>query len=126
MYELNDLTALVINEAIYVHRKLGPGLLESTYESCLIHRLTAIGLSYKSQHPIPVVFEGIKLECGYRADLVIDERLIVEIKAVEGVNDVHKAQVLTYLKLSGLKLGLLINFNVLVLKCGITRIINGF
>lgn len=124
MYTENDLSNIVIGEAIHIHKTLGPGLLESVYENCLYYRLIKSGLYVKQQHPIPVVFEEMKLECGYRADLIVENKVIIEIKAVEALNDIHKAQVLTYLKLSNLKLGLLMNFNVLYLKNGLKRIVN--
>ena len=124
MYTENDLSNIVIGEAIHIHKSLGPGLLESVYENCLFHRLTKTGLHVVREKPIPVVFEEVKMECGYRADIVIENKLIIEIKAVEALNDIHKAQVLTYLRLTNIKLGLLMNFNVLYLKDGIKRIVN--
>lgn len=124
MLSENDLSNIIIREAIHVHKNLRPGLLESVYETCLYHRLSKIGLKVSKEKAIPVVFEEIKLECGYRADIVVDNKVIIEIKAVDGLNDIHKAQVLTYLRLTELKLGLLINFNVLYLKNGIKRIVN--
>jgi GxxExxY protein len=122
----NEITQIIIREAIYVHSKLGPGLLESTYKKCLIHRLMKIGLKVAFENPIPVIFEEVHLECGYRADIIVEGKVIIEIKSVEALNDIHKAQLLTYLKLSNIKVGLLINFNVLVLKDGLKRIVNGF
>jgi GxxExxY protein len=124
MHSENDLSNIIIREAIHVHKSLGPGLLESVYEACLYHRLIKAGLSAVTEKAIPVVFEGVRLECGYRADIIVENKVIVEIKAVDTLNDVHKAQVLTYLKLTNLKLGLLMNFNVLYLKEGIKRIVN--
>lgn len=124
MYTENDLSNIVIGEAIHVHKTLGPGLLESVYESCLFHRLVKAGLNVRQEQPIPVVFEEVKLECGYRADIIVEGKLIIEVKAVEALNDIHKAQVLTYLRLTNIKLGLLMNFNVLYLKEGIKRIVN--
>lgn len=114
----------VIGCALKVHTALGAGLLESAYEECLFYELKKNGLIVERQKPIPVVYEDVKLECGYRIDLMIDEKLIVELKAVEALNDIHLAQTLTYLKLSNCKLGLLINFNVLHLKDGIKRVVN--
>jgi GxxExxY protein len=125
MYTENELSKIVIDHAFHVHKTLGPGLLESVYENCLFHSLSKTGLNISQEHPIPIVFENIRLECGYRADLIIENKLIVEIKAVESVIDVHKAQLLTYLRLKNLKLGLLINFNVVYLRDGIKRIANG-
>ena len=122
--ELNELTGLVIGCAMKVHKNLGPGLLESAYEECLFYELNKTGLKINRQKPMPLVYEEIKLDCGYRIDLMIENRIIVELKSVEQLNDVHFAQVLTYLKLSGCKIGLLINFNVALLKNGIRRIAN--
>jgi GxxExxY protein len=96
MYTENDLSNIIIGEAIYVHKSLGPGLLESVYESCLFHRPSKTDLQIVREKPIPVVFEVVKLECGYRADIVVENKVIIEIKAVEALNDIHKAQVLTY------------------------------
>lgn len=124
MYSENELSKLVIGEAIHVHKALGPGLLESVYESCLYYRLTRKGLNVRKQQPIPVVFEEVKMECGYRADLIVEDKIIVEVKAAEGLTDVHRAQVLTYLKLANVRLGLLINFNVVFLRDGIKRIVH--
>ena len=119
----NDLATLVIGAAINVHKTLGPGLLESAYKECLFYELVKKGLYTEKEKPLPLVYEEIKMDCGYRLDLLIENKLIVEIKAVEALNDIHLAQVLTYLKVSGCKLGLLINFNVLKVKDGIRRII---
>ena len=124
MYKENDLSNIIIGEAIHVHKSLGPGLLESVYETCLFHRLSKTDLHVVREQPIPVVFEEVKLECGYRADIIVEKKVIIEIKAVEVLNDIHKAQVLTYLRLTKIKLGLLMNFNVLFLKDGIKRIVN--
>lgn len=119
----NELSSTAIGAAINVHKALGPGLLESAYEECLYYELRKIGLSVEKQKPLPLVYENVKLECGYRVDLLVENKLIIEVKAVEALNDVHLAQVLTYLKLSQCKLGLLINFNVVLLKDGIKRVI---
>lgn len=119
----NDLATQVIGAAITVHKSLGPGLLESAYKECLWYELTKNGLYVEKEKPLPLVYEEVRLECGYRLDLLVEGKLIVEIKAVEVLNDVHLAQVLTYLKISGNKLGLLINFNVLKVKDGIRRVI---
>lgn len=120
----NELAKLVIGCAIDVHRKLGPGLLESAYQACLFYELVKHDLIVEKEKPLPLVYDDIKLDCGYRLDLLIEKKLIVEIKSVEALNDIHLAQVLTYLKLSGCKLGLLINFNSVLLKDGIKRIVN--
>lgn len=120
----NELSAIVIGEAIKVHQQLGPGLLESVYEECLMYKLLQTTLCVERQKPIPLIFEEVKLECGFRCDLIIERKLIVEIKAIETLNDIHTAQILTYLKLTNIKLGLLINFNVVRLKEGIKRVVN--
>lgn len=120
----NELSRIVLGQAIHVHKALGPGLLESVYETCLYYRLGKTGLMIERQKPIPLVFEEIKMECGFRCDVVVENKLIIEIKSVEGLNDVHLAQVLTYLKLTRIKLGLLLNFNVPQLKDGLKRIVN--
>lgn len=120
----NELSNIVIGCAIKVHSALGPGLLESAYQECLFYELRKAGLQVEKQKTLPLVYEDVKLECGYRVDLLIEGKLIIEIKAVEGITDIHLAQVLTYLKLSGCKLGLLINFNVVQLKQGIKRVVS--
>ena len=120
----NELSRYLIGEAINVHKRLGPGLLESVYEECLGYRLIKSGFRIEKQKPIPLVFEEVKLECVFRCDLLVEGKIIVEVKSVEYLNDIHLAQVITYLKLTGVKLGLLINFNVLQLKDGIKRVVN--
>lgn len=115
------LTAKIIAAAVEVHRELGPGLLESTYEACLAHELTQRGLSVARQVELPVSYKGVRVDCGYRLDLVVEGQVVVEIKCVEKVLPIHEAQLLTYLRLSGIRVGLLINFNVKVLTNGITR-----
>ncbi len=120
----NELSNIVIGCAIRVHTSLGPGLLESAYKECLFYELKQAGLQVEKEKPLPLVYEDVKLECGYRVDLMVEGKLIIEIKVAEGITDVHLAQVLTYLKLSGCKLGLLINFNVVQLKQGIKRVVN--
>jgi len=122
----NELTERVIGACIEIHRALGPGLLESAYEECLCHELSVASISFERQKPLPVHYKNVKLDCGYRLDLVVEQKVIVELKAVENLMPIHEAQLLTYLKLSGLKLGLLINFNVAMLKQGIKRIVNNF
>lgn len=124
MFELNDLTEKIIGCAIKVHRTLGAGLLESTYEVCLVHELRKNGLIVESQVALPVYYDGIKLDAGYKLDVLVENKVIIELKAVERVLPIHEAQLLTYLKLANKKIGLLINFNVKVLKEGITRKIN--
>ena len=121
MAYLNRLTAMIIGAAIEVHRYLGPGLLESAYELCLLFELERLGLRVERQKGFPLVYKEIGLEIGYRIDLLVEGLIVVEIKAVENILPVHEAQVLTYLKLSGCPLGLLLNFNVPLLKDGIRR-----
>ena len=121
----NELSRLCLDAAFKIHKTLGPGLLESAYEHCLAHELRKSGLHVLQQHPLPLVYEDVKLEAGYRIDILVNNKLIIEVKAVEALNEIHLAQTLTYLKLSNGKLGLLINFNVLLLKDGIKRVING-
>ena len=121
----NEIGTIIIDASINIHRKLGPGLLESVYETILFHSLTAKGLHVEKQVPIPISFEGLEFEEGFRADLVVENKVIVELKSVEKITNIHKKQLLTYLKLSKMKLGYLINFNEELLKNGITRIING-
>jgi GxxExxY protein len=123
--ELNEVSGQVIGAAIEVHRELGPGLLESAYEACLVHELRQRGIQVEQQVPQPVFYKGLQLECGYRLDLLVENRVIVELKAVEALAPIHEAQLLTYLKLRKLRLGLLINFNVPILKNGIKRLLNG-
>jgi GxxExxY protein len=115
----SPLVQTVLGSAINVHRTLGPGLLESTYRTCLMHELSLAGLRVAKEVPLPVEYRGVRLECGYRLDLVVEDRLLVETKSVERVVPVHRAQVLTYMKLAGPKQGLLLNFNVYRLKDGI-------
>ena len=121
----NQISRKVLDAAYRVHSELGPGLLESAYQECLFYELRQSGIIVKKEVPLPLVYEDVKLEVGYRVDLLIEEKFLVEIKSVEKLNDVHLAQILTYLKLSNFKLGLLINFNVARLKHGIKRVING-
>jgi GxxExxY protein len=120
----NEISQLIIGCAIKVHTALGPGLLESAYEECLYYELVKEGLRVEKQKALPLIYEEIRLEVGYRLDLIVEDKVIVEIKACDGLNDVHLAQVLTYLKLSNVKLGLLINFNVARVKDGIKRVVN--
>lgn len=122
--EENELTHKIIGAAMDVHRTLGPGLLESAYQECLYYKLKKEGLSVLKEKAMPLVFEEVKLECGYRIDLLVENSVVIEVKSVEALNDVHLAQTLTYMKLGNYKLGLLINFNVTLLKQGIKRLIN--
>lgn len=122
--EINDLTQIILDCSYRVHSTLGPGLLESAYEECLFYELNLNGLKVEKQKSLPLVYKDIKLDVGYRLDLLVENQVIVEIKAVENLNEVHTAQVLTYLKISECKIGLLLNFNVKSLKYGIKRLIN--
>jgi GxxExxY protein len=121
--EFDKLSNRVIGCAIEVHKNLGPGLLESTYRRCLAYELSQAGIAFETESPLPVDYKGVKLDCGYRLDLVVDGKLIVELKSVDELLPVHKAQLLTYLKLSGIEVGLLINFNVRYLRNGIQRLV---
>ena len=121
--EFDDLSHRVIGCAIEVHRELGPGLLESAYEQCLAHELARNGTPFKLQYPQPVEYKGIQLDCGYRIDLLVDEQLILELKSADKLTGIHEAQLLTYMRLSSVKAGLLINFNVTKLKDGIKRFV---
>ncbi len=120
----NQLSGDVIAAAIEVHKSLGPGLLESTYEVCLCRELEIRGISFERQKPLPVTYKGFELDCGYRLDVVVASTLILELKAVDRIESIHEAQMLTYLRLTGLKLGLLINFNMPILRSGIRRLVN--
>jgi GxxExxY protein len=121
----NELSKIVFECGLKVHRALGPGLLESAYEECLFYELNKTGVHIEKQKGLPLMYNEVKLDIGYRIDLILDNKLIIEIKAVDALNDIHLAQILTYLKLSGCKLGLLINFNSVLFKDGVKRIING-
>lgn len=124
--KINQVSGNVVNAAMKVHSVLGPGLLESAYQVCLAHELRRRGLRVEAQVPLPVVFEGEKLEAGYRIDLLVEDLVVVEIKCVEAIHPVHQAQLLSYLRLSGRNVGLLINFYVAHLKDGITRMVDGY
>jgi GxxExxY protein len=122
----NNITQTIIGAAIAVHRELGPGLLESAYETCLAYELAQRGMQAERQKALPVIYRGVQLDCGYRIDMLLEDQVVVELKAVERLEPIHEAQLLSYLKLSGCKVGLLINFNVKVLKNGIRRLVYGF
>jgi GxxExxY protein len=119
--EMNELTERVIGARIEVHRNAGPGLLESAYHQCLCHELTLLGIPFQKEVPLPVKYKGTLLDCGYRIDLLIDGRLVLELKSMDKILPIHEAQLLTYLKLGGWNVGLIVNFNVKVLKDGISR-----
>ena len=123
---MNQLSSKIIGAAIEVHKTLGPGLLESAYEECLCHELSIQGLLLEKQKPLSIDYKGINLNCGYRLDIVVEKAVIIELKSCERIEPIHKAQLLTYLKLSGLKLGLILNFNVPLMRDGIVRIVNEF
>ena len=123
---INEITGVIINSAMQVHSELGPGLLESAYETCLAYELEERGLQVERQKVLPLVYREVRLDAGYRLDLVVQDSVIVEIKAVDSLTPVHRAQMLSYLKLSRLTVGLLINFNVKLLKQGIRRVVNNF
>jgi GxxExxY protein len=125
-YGYNDLSGNIISCCIEVHKALGPGLLESAYKESLVYELTKRNHTVKVEYPLPLIYKEVKLECGYRADIIVENKIVLEIKSVEALTDIHTAQVLTYLKLSGCTLALLINFNVLRLKDGIKRLVNNF
>jgi len=120
----NEISKIIVDCAFKVHKSLGPGLLESSYEECLFYELKKSGLKVEKQKPLPLVYEEVKLEIGYRVDLIVENKVIIEVKSVDALNDVFLAQVLTYLKLSGCQLGLLINFNTNLIKNGIKRVVN--
>ncbi|SFB12744.1 GxxExxY protein [Flavobacterium swingsii] len=120
----NELSKIVFDCALKVHQNLGPGLLESAYEECLFYEIKKTGLQVEKQKPLPLIYEEVKLDVGYRLDIIVENKLILEIKSVETLNDIHFAQLLTYLKLTNCKLGLLMNFNVTLIKNGIRRIVN--
>src|SRR5215831_15985895 len=124
--EPDQLTELIIGAAIEVHRETGPGLLESVYEECLCYELSQLRLAFERQVHLPVLYKGIKLDCGYRMDLVVEDAVVLELKTVDILLPVHSAQLLTYLKLSGKKVGLLMNFNESVLRKGLKRLVNDF
>ena len=124
MMNINELSSRIIGAAIEVHKALGPGLLESAYEECICYELSIRGFSLERQKPLAVRYKGINLDCSYRLDVVVEDAIILELKSCEKIEPIHKAQLLTYLKLSGFKLGLLLNFNVTLMREGIVRIVN--
>jgi len=126
MSEEEDIIKIVLDEAFHVHKKIGPGMLESVYKTCLAYRLQKQGLFLETEIPVPVFVEEIKMECGYRADIMVEKKVIVETKSIEGIGPLQMAQVLTYLRFLGLRYGLILNFDVLLLKTGIRRVLNGY
>ncbi len=123
---LDAITRRIIGAAIEVHRRLGPGLLESAYEACLAYELMQAGMKVERQKPLPMLYKEVKLDCGYRMDLIVDDEIVVEIKAVENLIPIHEAQLLSYLRLANKRAGLLINFHVRLLRNGVKRIVNDF
>lgn len=121
----NQIGNVIVGAAIEVHKQLGPGLQETTYEIALMHELSERGLTVKRQVSIPIQYRGVQLEEGFRADMIVGDKVMLELKSVESINDIHKKQLLTYLKLAGMKLGYLMNFGESLMKKGITRIVNG-
>ena len=117
---------IVLDEAFHVHKKIGPGMLESVYKTCLAYRLQKRGLLLETEKPVPVFFEEVKMDCGYRADILVEKQVIVETKSIVGIGPLQVAQVLTYLRFLGLRYGLILNFDVLLLKDGIRRVLNGY
>ena len=124
--QLNQLSSKIIGAAIEVHKALGPGLLESAYEECLCHELELRGINFERQKPLPIKYKDVQLDCGYRLDILVENQIVLELKSCEQIEPIHKAQLLTYLRLAALTLGLLLNFNVPVMKDGIVRIVNEF
>lgn len=122
---VNQITGIIVNSAMKVHSILGPGLLESAYQACLVHELRTRGLRVATQVALPVVYEGCRLEAGYRVDLIAEKRVVVEVKSAEAIHPIHEAQLLSYMRLSGIPVGLLINFNVMRLREGIRRMVDG-
>jgi GxxExxY protein len=121
-----EIIKIVLDEAFHVHKKIGPGMLESVYKTCLAYRLQKRGLLLETEKPVPVFFEEVKMDCGYRADILVEKRVIVETKSIVGIGPLQVAQVLTYLRFLGLRYGLILNFDVLLLKDGIKRVLNGY
>ena len=119
----NEISKIIVEEAVWIHRNIGPGLLESVYCHLMVHRLTIRGLKAKTQVAVPVVFDGVRLECGYRADIVVEGKVVIEVKSVEGIIDLHIAQTLTYLRFLNLKRGLILNFKTVLMKNGIRRVV---
>jgi GxxExxY protein len=121
-----EIIKIVLNEALYIHKNIGPGMLENVYKTCLVYRLKKRGLLLETERAVPVFFEEVKMDCGYRADIVVENRVVIEIKSIEGIGTLQVAQVLTYLRFLGLRYGLILNFNVPLFKNGIRRVLNGF
>jgi GxxExxY protein len=121
-----EIIKIILDEAFYIHKTIGPGMLENVYKTCLAYRLRQRGLFVETEKPVPVIFEEIKMECGYRADLVVERKVIVDTKTVDGIGDIQIAQLLTYLRFLNLRYGLVLNFKTVLFKNGIKRVLNGF
>lgn len=121
-----EIIKIILDEAFYIHKTIGPGMLESVYQTCLAHRLRQRGLYVETEKPVPVVFEEIRMECGYRADIVVEKKIVIDTKNIEAIADIHIAQILTYLRFLNLRHGLILNFKTVLLKNGIKRVLNGF
>ncbi len=121
-----EIIKIILDEAFYIHKTIGPGMLESVYQTCLVHRLRQRGLYVETEKPVPVIFEEIRMECGYRVDILVEKKVIVETKNIEAIADIHIAQILTYLRFLNLRHGLILNFKTVLLKNGIKRVLNGF
>lgn len=121
-----EIIKVILDEAFYIHKTIGPGMLENVYKTCLAYKLRQRGLFVETEKPVPVIFEEIKMECGYRADLVVEQRIIVDTKNIDAIADIHVAQLLTYLRFLDLRHGLILNFKTVLLKNGIKRVLNGF
>ena len=122
----NEIAIIVFESSLKIHKKLGPGLLESAYQECLIYEIQKRGLNTEKQKPLPLIYDDVKLDLGYRIDIMVEQKFIIEVKSITAFDEIHLAQILTYMKLSNCKLGMLINFNVTLIKYGIKRIINGY
>jgi GxxExxY protein len=120
----NEISRIIVEEAIHIHRSIGPGMLESVYVHCLFQRLVKRGLRVKKEVPVPVFFEEVKLECDYRADIVVEDKVLIEAKSIEAIAPIHLSQTLTYLRFLNLKLGMLLNFNCVLMKDGVRRVVN--
>jgi GxxExxY protein len=121
-----EIIKIILDEAFYIHKNIGPGMLESVYQTCLAYRVRLRGLFVEVEKAVPVIFEDIRMECGYRTDLVVERKIVVETKNIEAIADIHVAQVLTYLRFLNLRYGLILNFKTVLLKNGIRRVLNGF
>lgn len=121
-----ELIKIILDEAFYIHKTIGPGMLENVYQTCLAYKLRKRGLFVETEKPVPVIFEEIRMECGYRADLVVERKIVVDAKNIEAIADIHIAQLLTYLRFLKLRHGLILNFKTVLLKNGIKRVLNGF